>query len=343
MSALRQIGQRLPTAKRWWHDHRAQGDEPGLPDSDGSVERIDAALVHFPYQAGFRTAVPTIYQPWDLQHLHLPDLFSRRDWAHRESTYRALCAQASVVVMPTAWGKADIIDQYDLEPDRVVVVPPGGPPPQRRVAESESLQALRTELRLPERFAYYPANTWPHKNHLRLLDALARLGAAGIQVPLVCSGEQTEFFRTIQRRIRRLGIHQNVQFVGFVHEDQLAALYQAAEVVVLPTLFEGWGLPVLEAFAAGTPVACSNVTSVPSLAGDAALTFDPRSEEQIAEAIARLWTDIPLASSLAARGLARARLFTWDRAARHLRAVYRDALGQTTAADRDLIASAPHV
>jgi Glycosyltransferase len=305
--------------------------------SDGTVERAGADVVHFPFQDAFTTDIPSIYQPHDLQHLHLPDLFSPWVRARRERVYRTHSNRAAMVVAMTSWGKRDFIANYDLPPEKVTVVPGGSvlreypPPTDRDIGE------LRSRLSLPESFLLYPAQTWPHKNHMRLLEALASIrDEHGVSIPLVCPGKQTDHYREIQDLIGSLGLEPLTRFPGFVSPLELRALYELATGLVFPSLFEGWGLPVCEAFDAGLPVASSTATGLPDVVGDAGLMFDPDDTQAIAGEVLRLWQDAGLRASLRERGRERAALFSFDRTARLFRAHYRR-IGQRSLSEEDRI------
>ena len=178
-------------------------------------------------------------------------------------------------------------------------------------------------------FAFYPAVTWPHKNHLRLLEALAALRDRGVLVPLVCTGyREATHWPQIEARVRELNLDNQVQFLGIVPAQQLRAIYRLARFVVIPTLFEAASAPVFEAWNEGVPVACSTVTSLPQQVGDAALLFDPTSVEGIAAALVRMVTDESLRSTLVASGRRRLQDFSWERTARAYRALYRRAAGR---------------
>ncbi|HEX3561212.1 MAG TPA: glycosyltransferase family 1 protein [Solirubrobacterales bacterium] len=305
--------------------------------SDGTVERARVDVVHFPFQDAFTTDIPSIYQPHDLQHLHLPELFSPWVRARRERVYRTHSNRAAMVVAMTSWGKRDFIANYDLAPEKVTVVPGGSvlreypPPTDRDIGE------LRSRLSLPESFLLYPAQTWPHKNHLRLLEALASIrDEHGVSIPLVCPGKQTDHYRQIQEEIGSLGLEPLTRFPGFVSPLELRALYELATGLVFPSLFEGWGLPVCEAFDAGLPVASSTATGLPDVVGDAGLMFDPDDTQGMAAEVLRLWQDGGLRASLRERGRERAALFSFDRTARLFRAHYRR-IGQRPLSEEDRI------
>ncbi len=295
-----------------------------LPVSDGAVEGAEIDVVHFCSQAAFLTKIPSIYHPHDLQHVHLPEFFSRSVRARREHQYGAFCRAAKMVAVASNWVRHDVIEHYVLSPEKVWVVPLAPPVETYPVPSSSDLARARVQYELPNRFVLYPAQTWPHKNHLRLLEAIAWLREAhGLSIPLVCTGHRNEFYATIRRRVRELRIEPLVHFVGFVSSLSLQSLYRLARATIVPTLFEAGSFPVAEAFHSGCAVACSNVTSLPEQAGEAALLFDPRNSKEIGEAIRRLWTDDVLRSQLIERGRRRIESLTWERSARMFRAHYR--------------------
>ncbi len=312
-----------------------------VPHSDGTIEAVLADVVHFPWQGAFLTDVPSLYQPWDLQHLHLPEFFTpeQREW--REVRYRAFCDQAALIITASDWVKRDLVSQYGIDPGRIAVV--NVPPATAAYAEPSLLEErdILVDLGLPERFVYFPAQTWPHKNHVRLFEALRELRDDNMVVPLVCSGQHNESFPQVQRAATALGIDADVRFLGYVDPVVVQVLYKRATALIFPTLYEGWGLPILEAFSNGLPVACSNVTSLPELVDGAALIFDPYDAHDIAAATRRLWTDQVLALELAERGRAVASRYDWRRTALVMRAYYRREGGQALSGeDLALLASA---
>jgi len=314
-----------------------------LPKSDGIVERAAVDIVHFPTQGGFLTDLPSIYQPWDLQHLHLPHFFKSHVRMRREIAYRALCQQASMVSVSSSWCKQDLIRHYGLKEDKVWVVPMAPALSAYHVPSREEVVATKRKYNLPETFLFYPAQTWPHKNHIGLMRALATLrDRQALIIPLVCSGYLNDFYPRIEEEMRRLELAGQVHFLGFVTSRELYCLYRLSRGVVFPSYFEGWGLPIGEAFLAGIPTACSNVTSLPMQAGDAALLFDPDDPEEIADAIRRLWTDELLRETLVRRGRCRVGRFSWDRTARIFRAHYRRIADRAlTGEDEVLLATPP--
>ena len=312
-----------------------------IPRSDGTLERAAVDVVHFPRQGAFLTDVPSVYQPHDLQHLHLPKYFTRRERIAREVLYRAFCDQANTVVMMTRWGRDDISAKYGLPRDKVCVIPGASVLAAYPAPSSEDLKRVTAKFSLPKAFAFYPAQTFPHKNHLTLLKALAiARDHHGRRIPLVASGYQNEFFAVIKKQSEELGLSDLVRFVGFVDTLELRSLYRLARCLVFPSAFEGWGLPVTEAFAEAVPVVCSDATSLPEVVGDAALIVPVDDTEQLANALVRVWTDDELRRTLVERGRGRAASVSWDKIARIFRAHYRRIGGrQLTDEDATLVQS----
>jgi glycosyltransferase involved in cell wall biosynthesis len=314
---------------------------PHIPRSTGLVEAAGADVIHFVTQGAFITGIPSIYHPHDLQHVHLPQFFSPRVRAIRESHYKAFADQATMVAVASTWTRTDVSRHLQIPAGKVVVVP--WAPPLAAVPEptrDESIE-IAGRLRLPARYLMYPARTWPHKNHAVLLDAVSLLRRRqGIEVLLVFTGHRTQEARALDARARRLGVDDLVTWTGFLEPRDLRAAYRLSEGVIIPSLFEAASAPLWETWLAGKPAACSNVTSLPEQAGNAAIIFDPHSVEAVADAIARLWTSEDSRITLARRGTERVRAFTWDRTARTFRAHYRRIAGaELSDEDRVLIAA----
>jgi glycosyltransferase involved in cell wall biosynthesis len=327
---LRPLKSLVTAARRGasWISNDAAG-WPRLAQSNGFFEGLGCEVVHFPYQHFMLSRLPAIFNPHDLQHVHYPQFFSETDLTWREVTYGAACRAATTVVVHSNFVKQDVIRHYGIEASRVQVILSPPPIEAYREPPSATLEAVRVNYRLPERFAFYPAMTWEHKNHVRLLDATAVLrDQRGVKLNLICTGRQTEFFVRIRKKIDELRLGEQVRFLGMISPEHLRAVYRLAQFVVLPSLFEGAGLPLVEAWVEGTPVTCSGVTSLSEFAGDAALMFDPFSATAIADAMLRMATDEPLLRHLKQRGLEQVKPFKWETSAKTYRALYRRAAGQ---------------
>jgi glycosyltransferase involved in cell wall biosynthesis len=173
----------------------------------------------------------------------------------------------------------------------------------------------------------YAGNIKPHKNLERLIEAFHSLRRGPFEhVKLLIIGDEISKYATLRRAVHRLKLHKHVRFFGFVPDKTLAALYRLAAVFVFPSLYEGFGLPPLEAMASGTPVITSNVSSLPEVVGDAALLIDPYEPDAIADAMRRVLSDAALRDDLRARGLRHAREFSWERSVRRVHEIYEEVL-----------------
>ncbi len=292
----------------------------GAPVSDGFYESLRCDVIHFPFQTYVRCALPSVYNPHDLQHRHFPQFFTKAEIRRRELLYAAACRTARTVVVASQFVKRDVAASYRLAPGKI-------PLDVRAVL---SKYGAADVLPAPDAaYALYPAMTWEHKNHLRLLEALALLrDRDGLRVRLICTGQQNDFWPLIRERLAALRLEAQVTFTGIVSPQELNALYDAAQFVVIPTLFEAASAPLFEAWQHDAPVACASVTSLPEQAADAALLFDPLSVESIAAAVARMTREPDLRAELRRRGHRRLSDFSWARTLRAYRAVYRRAAGR---------------
>jgi glycosyltransferase involved in cell wall biosynthesis len=299
-----------------------------VPELDEAVARTGADCVHLAMPFGFRTRLPTVYTVYDLQHLHFPEYFHPATDLRRETAYRALCEQAAAVTTLSHWGRLDLLEHYDVEPERVFAAGLASVLSLYPTPDDETIAAVHDRFDLPPQFAFFPANTWPHKNHLTLLEALATLRGRGLDIPLVCSGVKTDFFVTIHARVRELGLADSVRFLDYVGPTEIHALYRLCRCVVFPTKFEGWGMPLTEALAAGRPAACSAIPPLLEQTKDAAVMFDPDDPIAIAEAIEQVWTDDTLRRELIQKGAAEAASMSWTKTALLYRALYRRVAGR---------------
>ena len=291
-------------------------------------EELGCDVIHFPFQSYEPCALPTVYNPHDLQHLHHPEFFTTSEVARREALHPAACRAAHTVVVASEFVKRDVAERYQLAPQKLQVIP-WAPPPLPEASAAEDFPALGSKYGLSERpFALFPAMTWEHKNHVRLLEALARLREReGLELRFVCTGHKTDFWPHVERRMNELGLGSQVSFPGLIPREELSVLYRAAQFVFIPTLFEAASAPLFEAWQHGAPVACSSVTSLPEQASGAALLFDPFDVDEIAGALARMATNEGLREGLRRRGASRLEDFSLERTAKAYRAVYRRAAG----------------
>jgi glycosyltransferase involved in cell wall biosynthesis len=253
----------------------------------------------------------------DMQHHELPDFFSPPERLFRRFAYDRAAERADEVLTLSEHARGQIVERLGIAPERVTAIHCAvdhnmfGPEPDQHDA------ALPT---VPKRYVLYPANLWPHKNHARLLRAFARAGLD--DTALVLTGQ------TYDRPLP--GPTAGVHHLGHLPFAQLPALYRRATATIFPSLFEGFGMPLVEAMASGAPLAASDRGAIAEVAGDAALAFDPTDEEAIADALRRIVTDDALRAGVREAGLARAATFRWDEVARRHTEVYRRAADRRT-------------
>lgn len=317
-----------------------------VPVSDGVIERNGIEVMHFATPLAFRTQTPSLYQVQDVQHRALPENFSRYEILARDVQYQTFMNEARLVAVPTMAGRSALLANFrSVAADKVVVVPYGPAPTAAGAVAPAEVEAIARRLNLPAAYLFYPAQTWKHKNHLTLLQALAQLkDGAGLEVPLICSGRLNDFYPVIQQAVRSLGLESQVRFLGFVTPPEMQVLYERCRAVVFPSCYEGFGMPVLEALQHERPLACSNISPIAELAGDAALLFDPADAPEMAQAIQRIWHDAPLRETLCARAVQRIGQFSWAHTARLFRTHYRRIAGRPLSMeDQQLLAAAPLV
>jgi glycosyltransferase involved in cell wall biosynthesis len=261
-----------------------------------------ADVVHYPLTIRIPpVAAPSVVTLQDVQHLDLPQLFSRAERAFRVVAYHRSARSAQIVVVPTEFVRDRVTELLGLEPRRVRVIGYG---------VDHTRFAPAGEPREP--FLLYPARSWPHKNHARLYEALALLRRERPELRLVLTGGGD-----------RGQLPDGVIDRGQVSADELVSLYRRAAALVFPSLYEGFGLPLLEAMACGCPVACSDIPTLVEVCGDAARTFAPGDPEAISTAVTAVLDD---AAPWQARGAERAAGFTWERTAAAYEDVYRELL-----------------
>jgi glycosyltransferase involved in cell wall biosynthesis len=284
----------------------------------------DPAVVHYPLSVGLpRVALPTVVTAHDAQHLDLPELWSATVRAWRWATYDRVARAATMVVTDSEHARRRLIDALGIAPERIIAVHLAVDHERFGPLPDDSDASLPERLQLPERFVYYPAGFFAQKNHLRLLEAFALLGDRSLQ--LLLTGASNGRLGEILERARALGVGERVRYLGFVPDADLPALYRHARAVVFPSLYEGFGLPPLEAMACGCPVASSRRASLAEVCGDAAAVLEPEDPRQMADTIAAVLDDEQLRTQLRERGLAWASRFTWDAAAEAHLDVYRRA------------------
>jgi len=229
---------------------------------------------------------------------------------------------ANTVVAVSECTKRDAVQLYDIPAEKIHVIPEGVDA-RFKPSHPERVEHVRSAYHLPERFVLCIGTIEPRKNLPILFEALVSRREQGLEIwPLVIAGKPGWLYEPILQRVTELGLQDLVHLTGFFPDDDLPALCNAATLLAMPSRYEGFGLPVLEAMACGTPVVCSNTSSLPEVAGDAALLVPPDDVRGWSEAIARVLTDDALRAQMRERGLAHAAHFTWEQAARQTADLY---------------------
>jgi glycosyltransferase involved in cell wall biosynthesis len=265
---------------------------------------------------------PFVFTIHDLQERYYPENFTLAQRGWRNMANMALAKRAEAILCESNHVKMDIVEFLKIEESKIsVVVAPPISALSAADAGSATSERRAMEMELPEQFIFYPAQFFAHKNHFRLVDALAVVLRRFPGCHLVLTGQRRYEFERVMAHARELGIADRVMHMGYVETDALAVLYRRATLVVIPTLFESVSIPIYEAFRLGVPVCASNVVALPEQVGDAGVLFDPFSIEDMASKISSLLGDEQLRRDLVIRGKERVNALTTESYATQLAAV----------------------
>jgi glycosyltransferase involved in cell wall biosynthesis len=258
--------------------------------------------------------VPSATTIPDMQHEYLPEFFDAETLNWRKKSYQFSANNADLIFTLSQNSRNDIVRFLDINPNKVKNIFIDSSPNFKLSKSKDYVKKVKIKYHLPEKFLFFPANTWPHKNHLRLLKAF-NLIKNQTDVNLVFSGFSHQSFKEILQFIRKNHLKKRVQFLGYVEEGDLFAIYISSMGLIFPSLFEGFGMPVIEAFRAKTPVLCSDLESLHEVAGDAALFFDPLSVSEMANSILKFTSNGELRDKLVKLGIARLKNFSYKKTA----------------------------
>jgi glycosyltransferase involved in cell wall biosynthesis len=269
--------------------------------------------------------VPTVLTVHDLIYHLFPEYHKPLNYWFLNWAMPLFVRRARAVISVSESTKQDLMRCYGVHPDKITVIYEAAAP-HFRPASPEAVAAVRARYGLPEDFILAVGTIEPRKNLSRLLDAVQRLRQKGDDARLVMVGSKGWLYEGFFRHLEELQLGDAVLLPGYVPDADLPAVYSAAKIFILPSLYEGFGLEVLEAMACGTAVVCSRTSSLPEVGGDAAHYFDPTDVEGMEEAIGAMWHDEALQAEMARRGLAQAARFSWAQAAEETMAVYQHAM-----------------
>lgn len=293
---------------------RWRKDPQMTPGSISLVSQMGANLLFCPFTAPFYadSLIPTVSVIYDLQYRAYPQFFTPEEVVERENNFRTAYQKADYLVAISEFVRQTVIKTAQLPSERVVAVPIGLlRTPKQLDKEASNTKLLEKYGVRQGEYILYPANFWQHKNHAMLLTAfnIYRQTNPGSPLKLLCTGAPGHGAEAFCEATRGMGLTDWAIYSGYLTPDEYDCLLRSTFAMIFPSLYEGFGIPVLEAMSASVPVLCSNVTSLPEVGGDAVLYFDPRRPRQIVDALARLSEEPDLRESLIAKGLQRASLF----------------------------------
>ena len=273
--------------------------------------KVDLLFCPFTAPTYSEAGIPTVVTIYDLQYKTYPEFFSPLDVAHRDRVFLEACKRGTILTAISNYSREKAINYGKLDPKKIRTI-------YLRMAQrisavpSLSISVLQNLGLTPGKYFIYPANFWKHKNHEILLTAFGMAAKKGLpsDIKLICTGAPGKRSIFLSNAVKEMNLEGRIIFPGFVSTEELSALLRHSLGMIFPSLYEGFGLPVIEAMAVGVPVACSNLTSLPEVASSAAILFDPRVPSQIAQIMIELEGGRDLRDSLVKRGQDRANLFT---------------------------------
>ena len=292
-----------------------------------NLARLSPDLFHTPhYVLPPLTPCRSVVTIHDCIHLIFPQYLRHRlAYLYARTMFWTAVHRASRILTVSEASKNDILRFFDVPASKVTVIYNAiddlffEEPPEAEIVR------VRERYQLHDRFVMYGGNVSPHKNVERLIDAFVLLRRDGLDdLKLLVTGGEVSRYSSLRRAVHRHNLHQHVRFLGYQSTTTLAALYRLADVFVFPSLYEGFGLPPLEAMASGTPVVVSNVSSLPEVVGDGAIMVNPYEPRAIADGIHKALGDADLREQLRVRGLARARSFSWSASVKRIHRIYQE-------------------
>lgn len=308
-----------PAARLLW-------EQTTLP---GEVAKRRIDLLHSPhYTMPLRRRSKSVVTFCDTTFQRMPEVHRRTKRVFFRAMMKWSVQHADCLVAISESTRQDVINLMGVAPGNIVTVPLAASPSYRVLPETVVQEVCNRLGLCRTRYIYYVGVLEPRKNVPALLEAYARVAHEFPDVPLVIAGKKGWMFDAIFQRVTDLNLQDRVRFLGYVDEEELVALYNGARVFAYPSRYEGFGLPVLEAMQCGVPVVTTDVSSMPEVAGDAALLVSPDDVPALTHALRRLLNDDGLARELSQRGLNRSAQFSWDRCARETIHVYESVMSE---------------
>lgn len=272
-------------------------------------ERCDLWI--FPTQDSWcsQFPLPAIAVIHDLMHRYEPNFpevakYARRRF--RDNYLKDRCKYAEGILVDSETGRQHVKESYGVAPDRIFCLPYI---PARHICAARISPGLMSKYNLPEKFVFYPAQFWSHKNHVNLIAAVREVRKSCPDIRLVLVGSRNNGYHDVLEYVKKHDLEKNVIFAGYVPDEDMPGFYKYARALIMPTFFGPTNIPPLEAMVLGCPIAASSIYGMPEQLGDSALWFDPKSVDQIAQRIEQLWTNDALCALLSQRGKQRASLW----------------------------------
>ncbi|MGB6836286.1 MAG: glycosyltransferase family 1 protein [Dehalococcoidia bacterium] len=296
----------------------------------GQLRRLGIDVLHSPHHTtpALPLPCPRVVTLHDVTFFLLPQRYPPTRRLYFQAITRAAARLAQAIITPSDAVKRDVVRVLGVPQERITAIAEAPAPEFAPLEDADALGRIRWRYKLPSRYILSVGNLEPGKNRGRLIAAYGRLRERGLQHHLVIAGQRAWRYENDLALVRRLRLDDVVHFLGYVDGADMPGLYSGADLLAFPSLYEGFGLPVLEAMACGTPVVTSSVSALPEVAGDAALLVDPKDVVALTEAMERALADEALRADLRARGLKRAGEFSWDKAAQKTVRVYEAVAGR---------------
>jgi len=257
------------------------------------IESSEIDIFHVPVQHSplYKTKTPVIITMHDIQEYHFPEYFSLIERLRRVIKNNMAILDSNHIIVSFNHIKNDIINHFNIEEEKVSICPPPFAEDWFLRKNESDWNKIQKKYDLKEKYILYPAATWIHKNHTKLLEAVKKIRDEGLECDLVCTGNKTAHYKTILKKIKELMLTEATHFLGLVPEEDLICLYKNSSLVVIPTLYEAGSAPLYEAMRYQVPVICSNVTSLPETIGNEEFIFDPNEVSEIAIKIKKILMD----------------------------------------------------
>lgn len=275
------------------------------------IDLLFCPLFYIPYE---NCSIPMVTTIHDIQYEYFPQYFEKELLEYRRKETRSAVENSAAIITISEFSKKTIIEKFGMDEQKIFVIYENSDKSFEATIKKEKNMQVREKL--PEKYFFYPANGWPHKNHKKLIDAYKILKEKyHTQCKLVLTGNAYNDANGLQRYINENELENDVISLGYIEQEDMPYVFYNAEMLVFPSLFEGFGIPLVEAMRMGTPIACSNCGSIPEIAGDAAVIFDANDEYDIAEKVHLLNSNIDFSKQLVEKGRQRAKYFSWNECA----------------------------